>query len=73
MATITNEAQLRQAVEQIQSLCSAIDSLRTEVFPKNPRNFAIMAEGPVDEIRKLQADIDAYIQHLEAAGTPASD
>ena len=72
MATITNEAQLRQAVEQIQALCSAIDSLRTEVFPKNPRNFAIMAEGPVDEIRKLQADIDAYIQHLEAAGTPAS-
>jgi hypothetical protein len=31
-----------------------------------------MAEGPVDEIRKLQADIDAYIQHFEAAGTSAN-
>jgi hypothetical protein len=72
MATITNEAQLRQAVEQIQALCQAIDSLRADIFPKNPKNFAIMAEGPVDEIRKLQADIDAYIQHLEAAGPPAS-
>jgi hypothetical protein len=73
MATIKNEAQLQQAIEQIQVLCRAIDSLRADIFPKNPRNFAIMAEGPVDEIRKLQADIDAYIQHLEAAATPASN
>ena len=69
MATIRNEAQLRQAIEQIQELCRAIDSLRTDILPKNPKNFAIMAEGPVDEIRKLQADIDAYIQHLEASAT----
>ena len=58
MATIKNEAQLQQAIQQIQVLCRAIDSLRADIFPKNPRNFAIMAEGPVDEIRKLQADID---------------
>ena len=68
---INNEAQLQQAIEQIQRLCSAIDSLRAEIFPKNPRNFAIMAEGPVDEIRKLQADIDAYINRLEAVDTTA--
>ena len=72
MATIRTEAQLRQAIEQIQGLCRAIDSLRVDILPKNPKNFAVMAEGPVDEIRKLQADIDAYIQHLEAAGSPAS-
>jgi len=30
-----------------------------------------MAEGPVDEIRKLQADIDAYINRLEAVDTRA--
>lgn len=62
---ITNEAQLQQAIEQIQGLCRAIDSLRAEIFPKNPKNFAIMAEGPLDEIRRLQADIDAYIVRLE--------
>jgi hypothetical protein len=73
MANISNEAQLQQAIEQIQVLCRAIDSLRADIFPKNPKNFAIMAEGPVDEIRKLQADIDAYIQHLEAAGSTASN
>jgi hypothetical protein len=68
---ITNEAQLQQAIEQIQRLCHALDSLRTDILPKNPRNFAIMAEGPVDEIRKLQADIDAYINRLEAVDAPA--
>jgi hypothetical protein len=73
MATIKNEGQLQQAIEQIQVLCRAIESLRMDIFPKNPRNFAIMAEGPVDEIRKLQSDIDNYLQHLEATETPASN
>jgi len=64
---IQNEAQLKQAIEQIQNLCQALDSLREEVFAKNPRNFAILAEGPVDEIRKLQADVDDYVSRLESA------
>ena len=63
---ITTDPQLQQAIEQIQRLCQALDSLRRDLLPKNPRNFAIMAEGPVDEIRKLQADIHAYINRLEA-------
>ena len=67
MAAITNEAQLQQAIEQIQTLCRAIESLRSDILPKNPKNFAVLAEGPVDEIRKLQVDIDAYIQQLESA------
>lgn len=68
---ITTEAQLQQALEQIQRLCRALDSLRVDIFPRNPKNFAIMAEGPVDEIRKLQADIDAYISRLEAVDATA--
>ena len=68
---ITTEAQLQQALEQIQRLCHALDSLRVDILPKNPKNFAVMAEGPVDEIRKLQADIDAYINRLEAVDTTA--
>jgi len=45
---ITNEAHLQQAIEQSQGLCRAIESLRADIFPKNPKNFAILAEGPVD-------------------------
>lgn len=68
---ITTDAQLQQALEQIQRLCRALDSLRVDIFPQNPKNFAILAEGPVDEIRKLQADIDAYINRLEAVDVTA--
>ena len=68
---IQNEAQLKQAVEQIQNLCRALESLRVDVFPKNPRNFAILAEGPVDEIRKLQMAIDDYVTSLEAVAAAA--
>ena len=62
---IQTEAQLQQALEQIENLCRALQGLRADVFHKNPRNFAILAEGPVDEIRKLQADVDDYLTRLE--------
>ena len=63
--------QLKQAVEQIQNLCRALDTLRVDVFPKNPRNFAILAEGPVDEIRKLQMAIADYGTRLEVVAAAA--
>ncbi len=66
---IETEAQLQQALEQIENLCRAVQSLRVDIFPRNPRNFAVLAEGPVDEIRKLQVDVDDYLSRLE--GVPA--
>jgi hypothetical protein len=63
-----NEAQLQQALEQIENLCRAMQGLRADIFPKNPRNFAILAEGPLDEIRKLQALVDEYVTRLEQVG-----
>ena len=68
---IQTEAQLRQALEQMENLCQAVQSLRAELFPKNPRNFAILAEGPVDEIRKLQVSVDDYLTRLEAVPVTA--
>jgi hypothetical protein len=62
---IQNEGQLRQALQQIQNLYVALDGLRAEVFPKNPRNFAILAEGPLEQIRQLQLQVDAYVHFLE--------
>ncbi len=64
---IQNEAQLRQALEQIQKLCAAVDSLRADLFAKNARNFAVLAEGPLEQIRQLQAQVDEYVRHLETA------
>jgi DNA anti-recombination protein RmuC len=64
---IQNEAQLRQALEQLQNLCAAVDSLRADIFAKNSRNFAVLAEGPLEQIRQLQAQVDEYVRHLETA------
>jgi hypothetical protein len=44
-----------------------LDSYRTDILPKNPRNFAVLAEGPLDEIRKLQEQISEYLSRLEQA------
>ena len=64
---IQTDPQLQQAIEQIERLYQGLDALRADILPKNPRNFAILAEGPLDEIRKLQAEIDRYISRLEHA------
>ena len=64
---IDNTAQLNQALEQMGRMQSVLESYRIEILPKNPRNFAIFAEGPLDEIRKLQIDIDEYLSRLGQA------
>jgi len=69
-ARIETSEQLQQAIEQIVNLYAALDGLRRDILPKNPRNFAVFAEGPLDEIRKLQAEISEYATRLEQVGAP---
>ena len=53
-------AQLGQALEVMGMMYQALAGLRRDVLPKNRKWFNFMAEGPADEIRKLQKEIDAY-------------
>jgi hypothetical protein len=62
---IENTDQLIQAIEQLGRMQRVLESFRRDILPINPKNFAIFAEGPLDEIRKLQAEIDDYITRLE--------
>jgi hypothetical protein len=64
---IENTAQLQQALEQMGRMQRILDSYRADILPKNPRNFAVFAEGPLDEIRKLQTEISEYLLRLEEA------
>ena len=68
---IESGLQLYQAIEQIGRMQRIQESYRSDFLPKNPRNFAVFAEGPLDEIRNLQAEIAAYVQQLEQVA-PAS-
>ena len=42
-----------------------LETYRADILPKNPRNFAVFTEGPLDEIRKLQTEISEYVLLLE--------
>jgi hypothetical protein len=57
---ITSDEQLNQAVEQIGRMYRALAALRREVLPLSEKQFALMAEGPLDEIRRLEEGINAY-------------
>ena len=65
---IENTDQLYQAIEQMGRMQRILESYRADILPKNPRNFAVFAEGPLDEIRKLQVDISDYVNRLEGVG-----
>ena len=68
---IETAEQLYQAIEQMGRMQRILESYRNETLTKSPRNFALLEEGPLEQLRQLQRQIDEYIQRLEAGGTPA--
>jgi hypothetical protein len=64
--------QLYQAIEQMGRMQRILESYRNEILTQNPRNFAVLAEGPLEQLRQLQQQIDEYIRRLEASPTSAS-
>jgi hypothetical protein len=63
--------QLYQAIEQMGRMQRILESYRNEILAKSPRNFALLAEGPLEQLRQLQSQIDDYVRRVEAAGAPA--
>lgn len=59
--TIENDTQMRQVLEQITHMYGALVILRREVEPQNARQFAVMAEGLLNRLRELRAEVDAYV------------
>lgn len=62
---------LAKSIEQLQLMNGALEILRTDVLPKNPRMFAVMAEGPLEEIRRLHAEITQQTEALTAVPAAA--
>jgi hypothetical protein len=58
---IENDEQLDVTLQALGSLYRALSSLRKSILPVNPRQYALFAEGPLDEISKLQAEINDYL------------
>ena len=64
---IQTPEQLYQAIEQMGRMQRILESYRNEILDENPRNFAMRAEGPLEQLRQLQSQIDDYVRRLEGA------
>jgi hypothetical protein len=61
------EAILTQTVEQLESMNEALAALRRELLPAQPKKFAILAEGPLEEMRRLQAEVESLTTQITTA------
>jgi len=69
---IETPEQLYQAIEQMGRMQRILESYRDEILAKNPQTFAVLAEGPLEQLRRLRKQIDEYISRLEIGSRPAS-
>jgi hypothetical protein len=58
--SIRDDNELRKAQEALGDLYRAVASLRKELLNSKPQAFAVLAEGPLQEIRRISQDIDEY-------------
>jgi hypothetical protein len=58
---IKSEAELEVNLESIARFYRVIARLRRDIAPLNYRNYEIMAEGPIEHIRRLRREIDEYL------------
>ena len=61
------EAVLTQTVEQLEHMNEALSALRKELLPGQPKKFAILAEGPLEEMRRLQAEVEKLTTQIATA------
>ena len=54
---IANQQQMQQTVEQMERMCRALAVLQADVLPKSLLQFALMAEGPLEQLRALEQEL----------------
>lgn len=64
---IHSDEQMQVNLELIEGMYRAIAELRRRIAPVNYTNFLVMAEGPVEQIRRLRQEIDEYLGVQELA------
>lgn len=62
---------LTQTVEQLEHMNEALAALRRELLPGQPKKFAILAESPLEEMRRLQTEVEQLSAQI-ATATPVA-
>ena len=58
---IQNDEQLKTTQECLALMEHALASLRREMPHMHPSRYAVLAEGPIEDIRRLRCQIDEYL------------
>ena len=66
------EAILTQTMDQLERMSEALAALRRELLPGQPKKFAILAEGPLEEMRRLQAEVEQLTTTIATAAPIAA-
>jgi len=73
---IQTDEGLQQSIEQLERMYRMLLEFRRRIAPLNYKNYQVFAEGPLEEIRCLQHDINEYLAKEErtvATSAGASD
>ena len=55
------DQQIQQTIELMNGMCRALTALSTGVLPVNRQKFALLAEGPLEDLRRLHEEVNRYI------------
>jgi hypothetical protein len=62
---IESDLELKQSIEQLERMYRVLLEFRRRILPLNYKNYQVFAEGPLEEIKRLQHDIDEYLAKEE--------
>ena len=62
---IAEPNQLRIALQQMGRLLSALEDLKEQVLPTDPKLFAAMAEAPLEDLERLRQQLEGFLDQLE--------
>jgi hypothetical protein len=58
---------LRVTMQQMERLIRALDDLKENVLLKDPQLFAVMSEGPLEDLGRLREELEGYVEEITPA------
>ena len=58
---IKSEQEFNQAIEQLERMYRALAALRSRRDSMSEQQFRLMTEGPQEELRRLQTELESYL------------
>ena len=65
---IENDLEFQVTLTQLDRLLRGLDDLRNTVLAQNPKLFATLSEGVLDDIERLRLELERYGSGEKVAG-----